>query len=129
MKQTTLIGIVVLVLAVAGLGLYMSFVPPPVISEPGIVGEESPRASTPVEPAQSQTIVGFWECLPHKNTSGPQTMECAFGIAVDQSDGHYAIDTSLMSTYPVDFPTGTKVRVTGIVTPANQLSSVQKYGG
>lgn len=32
-----------------------------------------------------------------------------------------------MSQYPVDFPTGTKVRVTGIVTPANQLSSVQKY--
>ncbi|MCX6820213.1 MAG: hypothetical protein NT019_02975 [Candidatus Adlerbacteria bacterium] len=75
----------------------------------------------------SQTIVGFWECLPHKNTSGPQTTECAFGIARDQSDGHYAIDTSLMSTYPVDFATGTKVQVTGIVTPANQLSSVQKY--
>lgn len=76
---------------------------------------------------QSQSIVGFWECLPHKDTSGPQTMECAFGIAVDQSDGHYAIDTSLMSTYPVDFPTGEKVRVTGIVTPVSHLSSEQKY--
>jgi hypothetical protein len=75
----------------------------------------------------SQTIVGFWECLPHKDTSGPQTTECAFGIAKDQSHGHYAVDTSLMSTYPVDYPTGTQVRITGIVTPANQLSSVQKY--
>ncbi len=75
----------------------------------------------------TQTIVGFWECLPHKNTSGPQTTECAFGIAADQSDGHYAIDTSLMSTYPVDYPTGTKLRVTGVVTLANQLSSIQKY--
>lgn len=74
-----------------------------------------------------QSIVGFWECLPHKDTSGPQTMECAFGIAVDQSDGHFAVDTSLMSTYPVDYATGTKVRVTGIVTPANQLSSPQRY--
>jgi hypothetical protein len=74
----------------------------------------------------SQAIVGFWECLPHKG-DGPHTMECAFGIAKDQSDGHYAIDTSLMARYPVDYPTGTKVRVTGIVTPANQLSSVQKY--
>ncbi len=74
-----------------------------------------------------QTVVGYWECLPHKDTTGPQTMECAFGIAIDQSDGHYAVNTSLMSTYPVDFPTGTKVRVTGIVTPANQLSSIQKY--
>jgi len=76
---------------------------------------------------QKQSIVGFFECLPHKDTTGPQTMECAFGIAVDQSDGHYAIDTSLMSTYPVDYPTGTKVRVTGIVTPVSHLSSVQKY--
>jgi len=74
-----------------------------------------------------QSIVGFWECLPHKDTSGPQTLECAFGIAVDQSDAHYAVNTALMSTYPVDYPTGTKVRVTGIVTPANQLSSPQKY--
>ncbi len=76
---------------------------------------------------QRQTIVGYWECLPHKDTSGPQTAECAFGIAVDQSDGHFAIDTSLMETYPIDYPTGTKLRVTGIVTPANQLSGVQKY--
>jgi hypothetical protein len=74
-----------------------------------------------------QTIVGYWECLPHKDTAGPQTTECAFGIAVDQSDGHFAVNTSLMSTYPVDFPTGTKVRVSGVVTPANQLSSIQKY--
>jgi hypothetical protein len=78
---------------------------------------------------QRITVEGFWECLPHKNTSGPQTMECAFGIAVDQSDGHFAVDTRLMSTYPVDFPTGTKVRVTGVMTPANHLSSDmwQKY--
>ncbi len=76
---------------------------------------------------QRQSIVGFWECLPHKDSSGPQTLECAFGIAVDQSDGHFAVDTRLMSTYPVDFPTGTKVRVTGVVTPASHLSSPQKY--
>ncbi len=74
-----------------------------------------------------QSIVGYWECLPYKNSSGPNTLECAFGIAVDQSDGHFAVNTSLMATYPVDFPTGTKVRVTGVVTPANQLSSEQKY--
>jgi hypothetical protein len=74
-----------------------------------------------------QTIVGYWECLPHKDTTGPQTDECAFGIAAEASDGHYAIDTRLMATYPVDFPTGTKVRVTGVVTPVEQLNSIQKY--
>jgi hypothetical protein len=76
---------------------------------------------------QRRTIIGYWECLPHKNTSGPQTAECALGIAVDQSDGHYALDTRLMAQYPVNFSTGTKVRVSGVVTPAEQLSSIQKY--
>ncbi len=74
-----------------------------------------------------QSIVGFWECLPPKDKNGPHTMECAFGIAVDQSDGHYAVDTALMATYPVDFPMGTKVRVTGVVTPVQNMSSIQKY--
>ncbi len=76
---------------------------------------------------QRREIVGFWECLPVKNPNQPHTLECAFGIAVDKSDGHYAVNTSLMSTYPVDFPTGTKVKVTGVVTPVEALSSIQKY--
>ncbi len=76
---------------------------------------------------QQRTIVGYWECLPPKDRNGPHTLECAFGIAMDQSDGHYAVDTRLMSTYPVDYPVGTKVRITGVVTPVESLSSIQKY--
>jgi hypothetical protein len=76
---------------------------------------------------QRRTIVGYWECLPVKNPNEPHTLECAFGIAVDQSDGHFAVNTQLMSQSPVDFPTGTKVRVTGVVTPVEALSSIQKY--
>lgn len=74
-----------------------------------------------------QAVIGLWECLPHIQKSGPQTTECAFGIAIERSDGHMAVDTSRLSDKPVDYPIGTKVRVTGIVTPANQLSSPQKY--
>lgn len=76
---------------------------------------------------QQVTVTGVWECLPHKDKTGPQTMECAFGIAKDQSDGHYAIDTSLMSTYPVDFASGAHVKVTGVLVPVEQLNSIQKY--
>lgn len=68
------------------------------------------------------TIEGVWECLPHKDQSGPQTMECAFGIMA-QDGKHYAIDTRLISTYPVDFPTKTRVKVEGLLVPANQLNS------
>lgn len=70
---------------------------------------------------QRQSVVGFWECLPKKGT-GPHTDECAFGIAKDQSDGHLAVDTNLMSTIP-DFTVGDKVRVEGVVTPVMALSS------
>lgn len=73
---------------------------------------------------QRQSVVGFWECLPKKGP-GPHTMECAFGIALDQSDGHMAVNTQLMSQAPVDYPVGTKVRIDGVVTSADQLSAVQ----
>lgn len=69
------------------------------------------------------TITGVWECLPHTNSSGPQTDECALGVAGDQSDAHYAIDTHLIQTQPVNFSTGAHVKVEGIFMPANQLSS------
>ncbi len=69
------------------------------------------------EPPERISAIGYWECLPHKDTSGPQTMECALGIAIDQSDGHYAISTALMSMYPVDYQTGSRVRVTGNLLP------------
>lgn len=68
------------------------------------------------------SVVGYWECLPKKGP-GPHTMECAFGIALDQSDGHLAINTALMSTYPVDYPTGQKVRVSGVIHPAEANTS------
>lgn len=74
-------------------------------------------------PPQRVSVEGMWECLPHRNASGPQTLECAFGIALLQSDGHLAISTNLMSSYPVDFAVGTQVRVEGIFVPKNQLNT------
>jgi hypothetical protein len=75
------------------------------------------------EPPQRTTMTGTFECLPHRSTSGPQTLECAFGLAKDQSDAHYALDTHLMSTYPVDYPTGTHLKVEGVLVPKNQLNT------
>jgi hypothetical protein len=71
---------------------------------------------------QRTTIVGVWECLPHKG-DGPHTLECAFGLKEDGTGKHYAVSTELMSTYPVDYPTGAHVRVAGIMVPKNQLNS------
>lgn len=36
------------------------------------------------------TVKGTTTCLPHKDTSGPQTMECAYGIK-DEKGRYYAL--------------------------------------
>ena len=83
--------------------------------------EKGPSSELP----HRQNLSGTWECLPHKDTSGPQTMECALGVALDGSAGHMAVDTSLAARYPIEYRVGTHVRIEGIVTLADQLSSNQ----
>ncbi len=75
------------------------------------------------------TVTGIWECLPVKDPTQPHTMECAFGIDEDGTDRHYAVNTQLMSATPIDYPTGTHLRIDGVMTPAEMLSSDiwQKY--
>ena len=83
---------------------------------------DSRETGTYSEIPQRTSVTGTWECLPHRDTSGPQTMECAFGIR--REDGsHLAVSTLLMATYPVDFPTGTRVQIEGILVPIENISS------
>ncbi len=123
MIKNIVIAVIVLLLLISG-GWYVASIP---------TVTESPEQNSGTFPDTDQivprniTVEGYWECLPHKDTTGPQTLECAFGIKTERGDGHYAIDTRLMSTYPIDSPTGAKVRVTGILTPVEMLSSIQRY--
>lgn len=76
------------------------------------------------------TIVGTYTCLPHRDSSGPQTMECAFGVREEGSGLHFAVNTQLMSsTVWMDIPTGERMRIEGVVTPIENLSTDhwQKY--
>lgn len=44
--------------------------------------------SAPLDPTpQNVTLSGTFMCLPHRDTTGPQTEECAFGMQTD--DGRY----------------------------------------
>lgn len=57
------------------------------------------------------TVDGEVVCLPHKDTSGPQTTECVFGIRTDNGD-HYRLqfrDDGL----PSSFKTGIRAEVSG----------------
>ncbi len=59
------------------------------------------------------TVSGTVACLPHKDTSGPQTAECLYGVKV--GSGYYAINdhTSLAATYGE----GSQLTVTGTLVP------------
>lgn len=78
---------------------------------------------------QKVTIQGMTECLPHKDTSGPQTAECAFGILEDETGVHYATSLNQIKDGPLQFQTGVHVKAEGTLTPVEQLSSNgwQKY--
>lgn len=69
-------------------------------------------------------VIGTFTCLPHRDTSGPQTMECAFGVQEEGSGDYYAVNTMLMaSTDWMDIPSGVRVRVEGVMVPAEHLST------
>ncbi len=71
-----------------------------------------------------ETRAGIWECTPHKPGVLP-TEECMTGIAIDQSDGHLMLDLSLYQAEAGAFSAGDHVRVSGVIVPANQLSTNQ----
>lgn len=63
---------------------------------------------------ESVTLKGEMVCLPHKNTEGPQTLECAYGL-LDESGTYFALqDTSMDYSNITKVAMGDIVRVTGV---------------
>lgn len=75
---------------------------------------------------QEQSLEGKVLCLPHKDTNGPQTLECAFGLQTDDGK-NYALDAGNVN--PPPYNTGNRIRANGTITPIEALSSDhwQKY--
>lgn len=81
-------------------------------SAPGNVDEAVPRRAS---------LSGTTVCLPHRDTSGPQTMECAFGLRTDDGS-HYALDlTVLSSDVLMDAPTNARVTLEGTLVPLQDI--------
>ncbi len=70
------------------------------------------------------TYNGTYVCLPHRDTSGPTTMECAFGIQA--SDGYYyALDTSGISPSQVTgINTSNRVRIAGTLATGSAVPAM-----
>lgn len=82
----------------------------------------------PTPTAVETTLEGVFTCLPHRDSSGPQTMECAFGLKADDGK-YYALDLSSTSQSAFDQPMNTRFSVTGILVKAESLNTDfwQKY--
>lgn len=74
------------------------------------------------------TLTGTHVCLPHRDTDGPHTMECALGMKTDTGE-HYALDLQFLPDPKPDLSTGERFSATGLITPVEMLSSDhwQKY--
>lgn len=74
------------------------------------------------------SLTGEYLCLPHTDTTGPQTEECAAGLKTDDG-AYYAIDFGLMSQTIPSLKSGDRISAEGVLTPIEQLSSDhwQKY--
>lgn len=118
MSKTTWTAIIIVIVAIAG-AIYFTQRD----GYPEVLNTDNPNLPREegVPTGETISVTGIWECLPHKVQGEVQTLECALGVAVDQSDAHYALDLSAYSGLADNLPTGTHIRVTG--KPVSQNSS------
>jgi hypothetical protein len=83
------------------------------------------RGSVPqdIDPTpRDATLSGAYVCLPHLDTAGPQTTECAFGLKTD--DGiYYAVNFGASAQAMEQFQSGVHITAQGNVVPKEALSS------
>lgn len=86
-----------------------------------LIGEASKGSYSTVP--REITVTGTYTCLPHKNTEGPQTLECALGIQATSGE-YYSVDTGSYTGNELNnAPTGKKFTIKGLFTPVEMLSS------
>ncbi len=68
------------------------------------------------------SLTGQVVCLPHVNTDGPTTLECALGLKTDAGE-HYALDLALLSQQQTPPETGERISANGLITPVEMLSA------
>ncbi len=72
-------------------------------------------------------LKGVYTCLPHKDTSRPQTMECALGLKTIDGKYYALVDTTPNYSLLSKLSTGKLVKVRGTLSP-NQNSIYNAEG-
>lgn len=73
---------------------------------------------------QNVTLSGTYVCLPHIDTAGPQTDECAFGLKTDDGT-YYAVNFGASASAVEQFQSGARITAEGFVVIKEALSSDQ----
>ncbi len=73
---------------------------------------------------QNVTLTGKYVCLPHLDTRGPQTLECAFGLQTDENT-YYAVNFGASADAMMQFKSGETITAEGFVVIKEALSSNQ----
>lgn len=125
MNQKTALAIIIALLVLLGWGVYATF-----NTQKSDNNSNTGLVIDPNDVPQEVSLQGEFVCLPNRDTTGPQTMECALGIKSD-NDLYFAIDAqgeaarnTLMS-----LQTGLRIQIDGLLVPIEQISSNvwQKY--
>lgn len=113
--------IAIMLLLTAGL-LLIIFMPQPVAAP-------EPVDQTSIEPIVSQpyniqTLLGLYECLPHRGIGEVQTLECTFGVKLPDGT-HVALDMGdiFRGGQVREFTVGTLIRVSGLLIPIEAIST------
>ncbi len=108
--KNKILGIIVLAVLV-GAGYYYFF---------NRASQKVTLDSTP----QKATLSGTYVCLPHLDSSGPQTEECAFGLKTD--DGvYYAVGFGQSINIMEMFQSGSQIKAEGLIVTKESLSTNQ----
>ncbi len=118
-----LAGILIFLLGV-GLGMLIQ----PVPLSPSFPNEINGRVEPSTIVPTAITIQGSFLCLPHRDTTGPQPLECAFGLKTADNT-YYALDLSKLSEEAQNSAMNATYEVQGIFVALELLSNDhwQKY--
>jgi hypothetical protein len=76
---------------------------------------------SPTPNGQSMTVEGEVVCLPHKDTGGPQTMECAYGLKTADGTYYWIKPASDDLNTITQLTVGTRVRIEGAFTQEDSI--------
>lgn len=73
----------------------------------------------PSDVPYAASFKGEYVCLPHTDTKGPQTLECALGLKMDNG-AYIALD---FGDKPVSYGMGERLELRGMLVPIEQIST------